>query len=127
MILRTGNGSQPLVAVVCSVPLLSEGIASVLESIAEVRPFPAGAGDTAGLLRSLQPDAVVVDCAEEAFAAEAFARETHVPLVHVLLREGALRVLVDGEWEERDDDAGATPEEIRNILVAGMYRRESVA
>ena len=127
MILRPGNGAPPLVAVVCSVPLLSEGIASVLENIAEVRPFPAGGGDTAGLLRSLRPDGVVVDSYAEAEAAEEFARETHVPLVHVLLREGALRVLADDVWDERDGDAGATPEEIRNILVAGMYRRESVA
>jgi hypothetical protein len=115
---------QPLVAVVCTVPLLEEALSAVLENIAEVRAFPADGGDTPGLLRSLQPDAVVVDTTEEAEAAADFAREAESPLVCILLREQKLRVLQNGGWEELEDD-GASPEAIRNILVGGIFGRGS--
>ncbi len=111
---------QPLVAVVCTVPLLQEALSAALENIAEVRAFPADGRDTSGLLRSLQPDAVVVDSQEEAEAAAEFAREAESPLVCVLFREQKLRVLQNGGWEE-PDDGGASPEAIRNILVAGIF------
>lgn len=114
--------ARPLVAVVCSVPLLHEALSAALENIAEVHAFPADGGDTCGLLRSLQPDAVVVDTAEEAEAAADFAREAESTLVCVLLREQKLRVLQNGGWEEPDGD-GASPEAIRNILVGGIFRR----
>ena len=122
MILRPGSGGLPLVAVVCAVPLLSEALSAILDSIAEVRSFPAHGGDTSGLLRSLGPDAIVVDTEEEAENAAPFARERGLALVHVLLRERRLRVLSgDGEmWEERDN-GGASPEAIRNILVGAIY------
>jgi hypothetical protein len=111
---------RPLVAVVCSVPLLHEALSAALENIAEVHMFPADGGDTCGLLRSLQPDAVVVDTPEEAEAAADFAREAESPLVCVLLREQKLRVLQNGGWKEPDGD-GASPEAIRNILVGGIF------
>src|SRR5438046_3126861 len=59
--MNSSRRRQPLVAVLFSVPLLCEAIASALDDIAEVRTFPARRSDTVGLLRSLQPDAVVVD------------------------------------------------------------------
>jgi hypothetical protein len=110
------------VAVVCSVPLLHEALSAALENIAEVHAFPADGGDICGLLRSLQPDAVVVDTAKEAEAAADFAREAHSTLVCVLLREQKLRVLQNGGWVEPDGD-GASPEAIRNILVGGIFGR----
>lgn len=126
MILRGGNGADPVVAVVCAIPIVSEGLAAILEGFAEIRTFPARAGDTAGLLRSLRPDAVVVDTEEEAQAAAPFARESGLTLVHVLLRERKLRVLTDEGWEEREN-GDAAPEEIRNILVGAIYGPRSFA
>jgi hypothetical protein len=120
MILRPGSGGLPLVAVVCAVPLLSEALSAILDSIAEVRAFPARCGDTIGLLRSLGPDAIVVDTEEEAENAAPFARESGLALIHVLLRERRLRVLSGELWEERDN-GGASPEAIRNILVGAIY------
>ena len=120
MILRPGSGGLPLVAVVCAVPILAEALSAILEGIAEVRSFPARCGDTAGLLRSLNPDAIVVDTADEAEAAAPVANESGLALVHVLLRERKLRVLGAGGWEERDN-GGASPEAIRNILVGAIY------
>lgn len=114
----------PLVAVVCRVPLLSEALAAALEGIADVRRFPAGRGDTDGLLRALAPDAVVVDTETEAHEAIPFAVEAQTPLVQVSLRERTLRKFEDGHWHVSDEDA--SPESIRNAVVGGIFRREHV-
>jgi hypothetical protein len=121
---KVGRGGEPLVALICEVPLLAEALAASLEGIAEVRAFPAELEDANGLLRSLQPDAVVVDTAKQASVAAVFAREARVPLVHVLLRVSKLRVLQDGEWESSEGAEGASPEAIRNALVAGIFGRQ---
>jgi hypothetical protein len=112
----------PLIAVVAGVPLLREALCNTLDGIAEVRGFPAGRGDTAGLLRWLRPDAVVVDSDEEAESVAAFARESDSPLVLVSYRDEVVKVLGDSGWEE-SDDAGVSPEGIRNVLVAGIFGR----
>lgn len=112
----------PLVAVVSAVPMLFEAVSHVLEGIAEVRGFPAGRGDTGGLLHWLQPDGVVVDSEEEAEAAAEYARETDTPLVLVSYRDEKLQVLQDGGWQE-PEDASPSPEGIRNILVGGLFGR----
>jgi hypothetical protein len=114
--------SEPLVAVVCRVPLLSQALTAALEGIASVSSFPAGRGDTDGLLRALAPDAVIVDTRDEARQAEAFASETRSPLVHVSLRERRLQVLENGRWRQAQEAESA--EAIRNALVDGMFRRE---
>jgi hypothetical protein len=119
-----GDEVEPLVAVVCRVPLLCEALTAALEGIATVHRFPAGRGDTAGLLRALQPDAVVVDSEAEAHHAAIFARATHSPLVHVSLHDQVLRIFEDGRWHEADEDA--SPESVRNALVGGIFRRERV-
>ena len=113
---------MPLVAVVCNAPLLSEALSGAFEGIAEVRRFPARGGDATGLLRWLRPDAVVVDSDESAEAAARFARDAHAPLVRVSYAERAIDVLTDGTWT-RPENGSASPETIRNILVAGMFRR----
>jgi hypothetical protein len=112
------SARQPLVAVLYSVPLLCEALISALENIAHVQAFPAGRGDTVGLLRSVRPDAVVVDDPDEAESARRWARRHRVPLIHVGLREQTISVLRNGGWEERP---GATAESIRNALAGSLY------
>jgi hypothetical protein len=116
--------SEPLVAVVSQVPLLSEALTAALEGIARVRRFPAGQGDTIGLLRALAPDAVVVDSDAEAREAEAFARETQTPAIHVSVDEEILRTFEEDRWYDVGRDA--SPEAIRNAVVGGIYGREHV-
>jgi len=115
------SSGKPLVVAVCSVPLLSEGLTAALEDIADVQGFPAHRGDTVGLLRWLKPDAVIVDAEDEAEAAAPFARESKSPLVHISLKERKLRILRDGDW--KDAGSGDSPEEIRNVLAAGLFAR----
>jgi hypothetical protein len=74
------------------VPLLAEALTAALEGIATVRRFPAERGDTAGLLRAVDPDAVVVDSEAEAHHAAVFARATDSALVHVSLYDQVLRI-----------------------------------
>jgi hypothetical protein len=117
--------AQPLVAVVCRVPLVYEALTAALEGIADVRPFPAGRADTAGLLRALAPDAVVVDSEAEARDAEAFVRGTESLLVHVSIADETLRTFKDGRWQEPED--AASPEAIRNAVVGGIFGRKRVS
>ena len=114
---------QPLVAVLYRVPLLCEAISSALDDIAEVRMFRASQGDTVGLLRSLRPDAVVVDHPAEAEEAQEWSEDREIPLVHINLRERKIRVLRGGDWEE---STGAGRESIRNIIAGAMYARGGV-
>ena len=116
---------QPLVAIVSAVPLVAVELAAALEGIADVRTFTANRGDTAGLLRSLLPDVVVVDSDGEIAAAEAFARESGRPVVHMALRAGVLRVLRDGTWEQPRGSA-ATAEAVRNVVIGAVFARERV-
>ena len=115
------HSGKPLVVAVYSVPLLCEALSATLEDIAEVRGFPAGRGDTLGLLRVLRPDAIVVDAEDEAEAVSAFADESHVPILHISLKDRKLRWLKKNIWQEAEGES--SPEEIRNLLVAGVYAR----
>ena len=115
------DGREPMIAAICSVPLLCEALSAALDGIAEVQSFPASGGDTAGLLHWLRPDGIVVDTSATADEAEPYAREARCPLVHVQLTKQQLRVLKSGRWRKVRD---ASPESIRNVLVAGMYRRQ---
>jgi hypothetical protein len=111
---------QPRVALLYSVPLLCEALSSALANIAEVQSFPAGRGDTVGLLQSIRPDAVVVDDAAEADEVQRWTSRQRLPLVHISLRERKLRLLRDGAWEETD---GTSAEAIRNLLTGSIYSR----
>ena len=108
-----------MVAVVSTVPLISEALSVSLDGIAKVSWFPAGQRDIAGLLRSLRPRAIIVDSDSEAREAEPVARETGAVLVHVLLQRQRLRVLRDGAGE--DSTAPATPEAVRNLVAGSIY------
>ncbi len=118
--LMTAAKRQPLVAFLYSVPLLHEALLSTLDSIADVQAFPAGRGDVTGLLRSVKPDAIVVDDADEADEARSWAKRHHAPLVHICLRDQKIRVLRNGGW---DETAGAGAETIRNVLAGSLYGR----
>jgi hypothetical protein len=111
--------ARPIVVAVCSVPLVHEALAAALDGIADVQSFPAGRGDTAGLLGSLQPAAVVVDSDDEAAQAESYARECDCPVVHLSLRERTTRLLSGREWDGPTD--GVSPEAIRNLLVGELF------
>ena len=119
----SSSARQPLVAVIYTVPLLCEAIASALENIADVRTFPARRRDVVGLLSCVRPDAVVVDDAIEAAEARSWAQSQGLPLVHICLRQRKLRVLRNGDWEET---LGASAESIRNVIAGSMYARSGV-
>jgi hypothetical protein len=118
--------TRPLVAVVCSVPLLEEAVRSALE-FAEVRSFAGRGGGIAGLLSALRPDAVVVDSDAAADEAAAFALEHPLPLLHIAVLEQQLRLFVNGEWEYVPDSEGASPESIRNVIAGTLFAREGRA
>jgi hypothetical protein len=121
--MSVSSTQQPLVAVLYSVPLLCEAISAALDDIAEVHMFRARRGDTVGLLRSLRPDAVVVDHPSEAAEARRWTEPRAVPLVHISLHERRIRVLHTGEW---DESAGASRESIRSVIAGAMYARSGV-
>jgi hypothetical protein len=116
------DGDRPLIAVVCAVPLLGEAMSSALE-FAEVHSFAARAGDIGGLLHWLHPDAVIVDNDASAADATAFARQHDLPVLHVALRERALRLFRAGEWEVVASGDGPTAEAIRNVVAGVLFAR----
>jgi hypothetical protein len=117
------NGRRPLVAVLCSVPLLGEAVGSLLD-FAEVRAFSARGGDIGGLLRWLRPDAVIVDSEAGAAEATAFALEHGLPVLHISVRDRELRLFRAGEWELVGNGEGPTPESIRNVVAGSLFARE---
>jgi hypothetical protein len=120
-----GVGSRPLVVLVCRVPLVAEAVVSALDEIADVHVFPGGRGGLGGLLRSLGPDAVVVDGRNEAAAAEEYAVESGVPVVEIELTEQRLKVHGDDGWESAADGP-PSPEAIRNVLIGRIFGREAL-
>jgi hypothetical protein len=116
------DSARPLVAVVCSVPLLGEAVRSGLE-FAEVRTFADRGGDIAGLLSWLLPDLVVVDTRECAVEAAAFADEHELPVVYLSVRDKTLRLYRAGAWEQVDDGEGPTIEAIRNVVAGALFAR----
>jgi hypothetical protein len=116
-----GDG-MPLVVFIGSVPLAGEAVRAALDEVADVRLFPARRGDTMGLLRSLRPDAIVVDSDDEAAAATPYASEAHTPLIHVRLRKGQLRVFAEDAWEEPEIQS-ISGEAIRNAVVGHLFAR----
>jgi hypothetical protein len=122
----THDGDRPLVAVVCAVPLLGAAMTSALE-FAEVHSFAARGGDIAGLLHWLHPDAVIVDNDASAADATAFAQKHDLPVVHIALRERALRLFRSGEWEVVTNGEGPTSEAIRNVVAGVLFARGAPA
>jgi hypothetical protein len=115
------SASQPLVAFVCRAPVLSEALAASLALVADVRSFPAGRPDPEGLVRALQPDAVVVDDVDEAERLSPYARAARTPLVLIATEANELRVLGPDGWDVACKGDGM--EGIRNLLVAQLFGR----
>jgi hypothetical protein len=122
--MNSAGRRQPLTAVLYSVPLLCEAITSALEGVADVWTFPARRGDTVGLLRSVHPDAIVVDDLIEAGGVQAWAESHDIPLVEICVQRRKIRVLRGGEWKE---SAGASAESIRNAVAGSLYARDGIA
>jgi len=121
--LRSAERSRPLVAVVCGVPLLGEAMRAALD-FAEVRLFSEKGGDVAGLLEWLRPDAVVVDTNDGADGATAYALAQQRPLLHVGVRDRALRLFHQGQWRDVANGDEPTPEAIRNVVAGALFARE---
>jgi hypothetical protein len=66
------------VAVICAAPLMAEGVATALDGVADTRLLPTDLEDLSTLLRTLAPDAIVVD--RECRAAHVHADQHGVPL-----------------------------------------------
>ena len=119
---RGGGGSgQPLVALICCVPLIGEGVRPELE-FAEVHSFK-GKRDTAGLLRSLEPDLVIVDSSVDAREASAYATEHDSAVLHISVRSRSLRLFHRGGWKQVGTSEGATPEAVRNVVAGTLFAR----
>ncbi len=120
--LRQAGRERPLVAVVCSVPLVGEAVHAALE-FAEVLSFSERGGDVDGLLRWLRPDALVVDSDATAAAASAYAQKHELPVLHIGVRSGELRLYRAGAWEHVGNGDGPTPESVRNVIAGALYAR----
>ena len=114
----------PLVAIISKIPILAEALVAALEPSATVEHFPAGAPDTAGLVRYLQPDALIADDDENLSELEAVAREQQFVLLAVDLPDRTLRLLDhDGHWID-PPDRDPSAEVIRNIILAHLVTRK---
>lgn len=113
---------RPLVVALCSVPLLREGLDVALGDVTNLHTFPVNGDDTLGLLRGLQPDAVVVDDGVDVAAVLPFADESRSPVLRISLQERTLRILQGGSWTEAGN-GGTSPDEIRNMLIASLIAR----
>jgi hypothetical protein len=112
---------RPLVALICCVPLIGEGIRPELE-FADVHSFK-GERDTAGLLRSLNPDVVIVDSPADAREASAYATEHDSTVLHISMRARSLRLFRQGEWKQIGPSEGPTPEAVRNVVAGTLFAR----
>jgi hypothetical protein len=83
---------------------MAEGVASALDGVADVRVLPAGLEDLATLLRTLGPDAIVVD--GESAAARTYADEVGLPLFVVPVETAA--------------DEAPTPDGLRALVVGSL-------
>ena len=114
---------RPLVAVVCSVPLVGEAVESALDFV-QVRSFAERGDDISGLLHWLRPDVLVVDNEATAGSATPFAVERGLPIVLLGVRERTLRLFRNGEWELVGNGDGPTPDMIRNVVAGALFARE---
>ena len=87
-------------AVICIAPLMAEGVATALDGVADTRLLPADLEDLSTLLRTLAPDAIVVD--RECLA----AHEQGVPLFVVPV--------------EAEGDDVPSPERLRALVVGSL-------
>ena len=114
---------RPLVVLVCALPLLRDAIETELGWLCEVQAYPAGRGAAmARFLDLLRPDGVVVDDPAEAEAAEAYARDAAVPLLHVEPDGDSIRHLTAGGWSVLATRGGSTAA-IGDLLASDLALR----
>ena len=99
----TTGVTLPVIAVLCRVPLVAEALTGAFEGMAEVRSLPTHGGDTAGVLRWLRPDAVIVDDERAAESAAPYVSIEGGLLVHVSVADGTVRLFQDGAWQIADE------------------------
>jgi hypothetical protein len=116
-VISRGNGGRPLVAAICRAPIVYEALSPAFDGLASLWRCDADRADADGLLESLSPDAIVVDCEQEAERLAAFADRAGIPLVHVSLHRPEVRILRGGGWESAGD---GTPEAVRNVILAAI-------
>jgi DNA-binding NarL/FixJ family response regulator len=117
------TAATPLVAVLCRVPLVVEGLRDALEEIGDVACFSTGNGESGALLESLRPDAVVVDGDREAASALEFSRSTGAAALYVRLDERRLELAAADGWVAQDVEL--SPECVRNLLARALFGRQS--
>ena len=118
----TTGATLPVIAILCRVPLVAEALTGAFEGMAEVRSLPTHGGDTAGVLRWLRPDAVIVDDERAAESAAPYVSTEGGLLVHVSVADGTVRLFQDEAWQIADVD-GSTPDAIRNLVIGSLMRR----
>jgi hypothetical protein len=98
---RAGR-SRPLVVTISEVPIFYEAVAGALRDGATVQALKPVGGDTDVVLRAIDPDAVIVDNAQDAQAALVSALEQGFPVIHISSQDSVLRVLgPSGSWSEQ--------------------------
>ena len=108
--------TRPLVAVLYRVPLFAEAMLGAFEGFADVQVVPAGR-DSEGVLRWLEPDALVLDGDPSALELD-WGGGTRTAIVAVDLELSELRVRHDGDWDAASTDT--SPTAIRNAVIAGL-------
>ena len=82
--------------------------------------------DALALAQRERPDAIVVDTHEGADGAVSYALEQRRTLLHIGVRERALRLSHQGAWHDIADGDGPTPEAIRNVVAGALFAPEVV-
>ena len=111
---------RPLVALVWSLPLVAAALEEAID-FADVRLFDASGGEILGLFRQLRPDAIVVESSVAAEAAEAYAADSGVPVLHLSTQERVLRVLGPDGWTDIDNGGDPGPVTVRNALAGALF------
>jgi len=103
----------PLVAVLYRVPLFAEALEGAFDGVADVRAYRTDGGAT-GLLKTLEPDAVIFEGEYE--NARAWARGRGIPVFEVDLHAGTFTIR--GEAVRPAD-----PAELRNAVAGALLGR----
>ena len=100
----------PLVAVLYRVPLFAEALEGAFDGVAEMHAYRTEGGAT-GLLKTLEPDAVIVE--GEYTNAKAWARGRGIPIFHVDLHTGTFTGAAGVAQ-------AAEPAELRNAVAGAL-------
>jgi hypothetical protein len=105
--------TRPLIAVVFSVPLFVEALLAAFEGLADLQALRSADAGLEGLLRVLQPDALIAESA----GVPSF--DLDIPTVHVDLERQQVFRCADGDW--RLEQLELSGEAIRNLILEIVY------